>query len=177
MIMFKKLALAIALTVGCSTIAMAQDATDSQKFRVRVPTSISITAPTDVEINHDESDNDQAFPSQDWVVKANVLGGVLVAFEAQSPFTHTVDNSFKRDAKLTLSLGATLGPAEWTVTQATDTTDYQAGGDSLKAAVTASSNGVGRATFGLAVEFITDNYGTFAAGDYESTIVGTVTAN
>jgi len=163
------------LTIGSSTMAMAQDATDSQKFRVRVPTTISITAPVDAQIDHDETDNDLSFPNQQWVVKANVLSGVMVAFEAQSPFTHTVDPTFQRDAKLTLSLGGTQGPADWTITQATDTTDYA--NASPTAVVTASSSGVGRASLDLAVQFITDNYGTFAAGDYESTVVGTVTAN
>lgn len=173
--MFKKFAIAAALTLVSTTVAMAQGATDSQKFRVKVPTSISITAPIEAQVDHDETDNDLSFPSQQWVVKANVLGGVMVAFEAQSPFIHTVDPTFKRDARLSLSLGATLGPAVWNITQPIAATDYA---NALPtAAVTASSSGVGRATFDLAVQFITDNYGTFAAGDYESTIVGTVTAN
>lgn len=171
--MFKKVAIASLLCVGSASFAMGQDA--SQNFRVKVPTSISITAPDAVEINHDESDNDQSFPAQSWVVKGNVIGGVTVSFVASTPFTHTTNAEFKRDAKLSLSLGATAGPANWNISQATAETDYA--GNSNTATVSASSDGVGRASFDLAVQFITDNYGTFAAGDYESTVVGTVTAN
>ena len=41
----------------------------------------------------------------------------------------------------------------------------------------AASNGVGRASFNLNVKFITDGFGSFAAGDYETTVTGTVTEN
>ena len=172
--MFKKFAIVAVLTVFSANFAMAQTS-GSQKFRVVVPTSISITAPNEVEINHDESDNDQSFDPQQWIVKANVTQGVNVSFATTTPFTHTTLPQFKRDARLGLSTASSIGPAEWEVTQETDQTDYA--NDDGVALVTAVSNGVGRATFNLAVQFITDDYGTFAAGTYESTVVGTVSAN
>ena len=57
--------------------------------------------------------------------------------------------TFKRDAKLDLAVNASTGPATWSVTQATDQTDY-ASSDEV-ATVAAASNGVGRATFDLTV--------------------------
>ena len=147
----------------------------TQTFIVRVPASISITAPSNVVLTHDQSDNVQTFPNQQWTVKGNVQNGVLVTFATNQPFTHTVNNTFKRDAKLNLALASTQGPASWNITKVTDTTNYVAGVN--VAAVQASSTGVGRATFNLGVSFITDAYGTFAAGDYETVVTGTVTAN
>lgn len=149
--------------------------TASQKFTVRVPSNISITAPSDILITHDQTDNNQAFPAQSWLVKGNTLAGVSVTFATNQAFTHTANAAFKRNAKLDLALGTTAGPATWNVTTATDTTNY-AGNDGV-AQVAATSNGVGRANFNLSVTFITDLFDTFASGDYETTVTGTVTAN
>ena len=140
-----------------------------------MPASISITAPADAVITHDESDNNQPFPAQQWVVKGNTLAGVNVSFSTNQSFTHTTDNSFKRDAQLGLSLGSSTGPANWSIGQASDTTDY--GNSDEVATVSASSDGVGSANFDLAVTFVTDTFGSFAAGDYETTVTGTVSSN
>ena len=171
--MKKITSIAIAVVLLPASAAFAQTA--NQKFTVVVPSSISITAPSDVSINHDESDNDQSFPAQQWVVKGNTLAGVNVSFSTNQAFTHTTDNSFKRDAQLGLSLASNSGPATWSISQASDTTDY-AGSDEV-ATVQASSDGVGSANFDLAVTFITDVFGSFAAGNYETTVTGTVSSN
>lgn len=167
---FTLLALMSGLTFQTAWCADAQ-----QTFTVNVPANVSISAPVNATLTHDETDNNQVFPSQSWVVKGNVLAGVNVVFATNQPFTHATDNTFKRNAKLDLAAGAKLGPATWTVTKATDTTDYAT--NKLVASVTASSNGVGRSAFDLSVTFITDTFGTFAAGSYTTTVTGTVTAN
>lgn len=159
--------------VCVAATAMAQN--DSQKFTVVVPSNLSITAPADMSITHDETDADQAFATQQWVVKGNELNGVSVSFATDQAFKHSTEPTYKRDVKLDLSVASSLGPASWTLGQSTDTTDY-VGSDEI-ATVAASSNGVGRATFDLAVTFITDSFGTFAAGSYETTVTGTVTSN
>lgn len=163
------------LVLSVAAGSASAQTTASQKYRVKVPTNISITAPGDIEINHDETDNDQTFPAQQWEVKGNVLAGVSVSFTTGSAFTHTTDASFKRDASLGLSVASNSGPASWSIDQASDQTDYVNADE--EATVMASSDGVGRATFDLAVSFITDEFGTFAAGDYDTTVTGTVTAN
>lgn len=171
--MKKHLILACALSLFVANSVFAQSGT--QKFKVVVPSNISITAPADVTINHDESDSNQAFPVQLWTVKGNTLAGVNVSFSTNTAFTHTTDNTWKRDAQLALSVASNQGPATWNVTQGSDATDY--GNSDEVATVTASSNGVGRADFNLAVTFVTDTFGTFAAGDYETTVTGTVSSN
>lgn len=163
------------VVASCSLSALCIAWCADQKFTVQVPANISITSPSNASLTHDESDNNQAFPGQTWLVKGNVQNGVSVSFATNQAFTHETDANFKRDARLNLAAGAKQGPATWTVTKAVDTTDYT-NGDGI-ASVTAASNGVGRSEFNLTVTFITDSFGTFAAGNYETTVTGTVTAN
>ncbi len=94
-------------------------------------------------MTHDQSNNPQAFPEQAWIVRGNVRNGVTVTFATATPFVHTEDDNFKRNAKLELALGTRQGPATWNVDTSSDTTDF-ASNDNI-AQVTASSNGVGRA--------------------------------
>ena len=172
--MYLKYALAALLFASSAATAMAAT-TASQKFTVNVPSNISITAPPNISITHDESDNDQSFAAQLWTVKGNTLNGVSVSISTGSHFQHTTDTGSKRDAQLDLSVNSSVGPAAWTTPQASDVTDY-ANNDGV-ATVQAASDGVGRADLDLVVTFITDGFGTFAAGDYETTVTGTVTAN
>ncbi len=44
------------------TADLSAQTTATQKFTVSVPTSISITAPANVAITHNETDSNQAFP-------------------------------------------------------------------------------------------------------------------
>ncbi|MCU0713395.1 MAG: hypothetical protein MUC43_15145 [Pirellula sp.] len=164
---------AIAAAFVCSpSVMLAQ--TGSQGFSVSVPQSLSITAPTAVSLTHDQSDNPQAFPEQAWVVRGNVRTGVTVTFATATPFVHTEDDTFKRNAKLELALGVRQGPATWRVDTLTDTTDF-ASNDNV-AQVAASSNGVGRANLNLKVTFVTEDFSLFAAGNYVTTVTGTIAA-
>lgn len=171
---FTRFAAFAALCGGFATTASANNSA-SQGFTVVVPQSISITAPAAVSLTHDQTDNPQAFPAQPWVVRGNSRAGVNVSFATATPFTHAADSTFKRDAKLNLALGTVQGPATWTVDVNNDQTDYI--NNDNAALVSASSDGVGRATFNLSVTFVTEEFGVFAAGDYLTTVVGTVTAN
>jgi hypothetical protein len=171
---YSSLAMALfAVVAVCARPATAQ--TSSQSFTLIAPPSISIVAPSNQVITHDQSDKDQAFPVQSWSVKGNLDNGLNVSFMTSSAFTHTKNPNHKRNAQLGLALESTQGDAQWTVTKASATTDFATGNE--KAAVTAVSNGVGRANFNLSVTFVTEEFGLFAAGDYTTTIVGTVSAN
>lgn len=167
------------LALGCvaalSHPAANAQSTDSQIFTVRVPQNISITAPSDLLINHDLSDADQAFAAQAWDVRGNTAAGVTVNFTVNTPFVHQTNNTFKRDAKLSLVKGTTSGPANWTVTSSTDQTNYA--GSKNNATVTATSDGSGRANMLVSVSFITGDVGSVLSGDYVTTVIGTVSAN
>ena len=168
-----KIKLAIAALLVATTANAAT--TDTQKFTVTVPGAISITAPVNTSLTHDETENDQVFPAQAWTVKGNSLAGVTASFATAQAFTHTVDATAKRDAALGLAVNSSVGSANWNVTQAADQTDYA--NNNGVATVQVSSNGFGVATMDLSVSFITDGFGSFPSGDYETTVTGTVTAN
>ncbi len=177
--MFRRISIA-ALVAFTTLVANVQttsaQTTGNQTFTVVVPTSISITPPNNaVQLTHDLTDNPQQFPVQAWVVRGNVRNGVSVEFTAGSPFVNTEDSQSKRDLQLAVSVGSSQGPATWSVDVASDTTNYIDGEDTATVAV--SSNGAGRASLNLSVSFVTEDFGTFANGDYVSTITGTIAAN
>ena len=160
--------------VFSASSAFAQSS-GSQSFTVTVPQSISITAPAAAVITHDETDAAQNFQPQNWVVRGNARNGVNVTFSTAQPFVHVDNSTFKRDAKLMLALGSSQGPATWTVEgTGTDTTNFSTG-DGV-ATVGASSNGVGRSTMLLSVSFLTENFGEVVAGNYVTTVTGTIAA-
>ncbi len=167
--------LAILAVVALGQVSVHAATSGTQTFTVNVPTSVSIVAPAAASLTHDQTDNLQAFAPQAWVVKGNAVAGVNVSFSTATPFTHATNNTFKRDAKLELAVGTTLGPGAWTVGVPSDQSAY-ASGDNV-ALVSASSNGVGRANLNLTVKFVTEEFGVFAAGDYSTTVTGTVAAN
>ena len=168
----------VLFVLGTASVADAQ-VTDTERFRVTVPSQLTITAPQAlVSITHDETDADQPFPPQPWNVTANALLGATVSFSTDQAFTHTLDPTFKRDARLDLSVASSDAPAAWTVLIGSDQTDY----DNLVlpdevATVTAASIRPGDASFNLGVTFLTVDHSTLAEGDYEMTVTGTLTAN
>lgn len=163
----------VALALLLGTTAWAQTA--SQEFKVIVPESIGILAPGAVQVTHNQSDDPMGFPDQTWSVRGNSLRGVNVIFKVATPFVHSTISTEKVDAKLDLSVVAMQGPATWTVTKATDKTNHLT--NDLDATVEAKSNGVGRANMILKVSFLSPEWGTYAAGDYVTTVVGTVALN
>ncbi len=166
---------ALAIFTAVGSFVQAAD-NDTQGFRVVVPTTISITAPaTSPTITHDLSDNNQNFPVQTWSVKGNVATGVNVTFSTTSAFVNTTDNTSRRNVQLGLAVSGSQGPGAWTVTQATDTTNYLASDEIAQ--VSAASDGAGSASFDLSVAFVTEDFDLFTAGQYEVTVYGTVAAN
>ena len=119
--------------------------------------------------------NNQSFPGQLWDVEANSILGATVSFTTNKAFTHTVVPTSVRDARLDLAISSSSALANWTVVVASDQTNY-ALLDGV-AAVQAVSTGPGRATFNLGVTFITTQWDTLAAGDYETVVTGTIAAN
>lgn len=160
-----------ALATLANTVS-AQSA--SQGFRVVVPPGLSIVAPSATQITHDETDDDNHFPAQTWVVKGNASNGLTVNFATLGVFKHSSGN-YERDAALAIALGTTQGPATWSIGTPTDQTNFR--NSKPFAEVVAMSNGVGRANIDLTVSFVTEEFGIFPAGDYDITVMGTVTAN
>ncbi|QDS87329.1 hypothetical protein EC9_15070 [Rosistilla ulvae] len=146
--------------------------TDSELFRITVPSTLSITAPTsEISQIHDETDNDQSFPAQRWLVTANNTAGAIAVFQTDQAFTHTADSSYKRDALVTL---AKVAGDAWSVTTPSASTSYAS--SSEIASVAAESSAPGAASFDLGVSLVEETFTDLAAGDYELTVTGTITA-
>ncbi|MCA9193500.1 MAG: hypothetical protein KDB03_17125 [Planctomycetales bacterium] len=144
-----------------------------QNFRVFVPKRVAVHAPVDeVVITHDESDSNQAFPPQTWSVSGNSSLGIVVRFSTLDSFVHALDPSVKRNVQLGLNLKHATGPATWLVSQATDKSDFQLG--KVMTVVEAESDDVGNAEFDLRVAFVTESFGSFATGDYQLSVIGTI---
>jgi hypothetical protein len=170
---FLKIVSAFTIAVLCQT-ASAQT-TDTQRFTVTVPSTLSITGPADQTLTHDTTNNNQVFApgsntANHWAVQCNSGAGATVNLRTNTPFTHTSNSAYKRDAKLDLAVSAI-----WTVSTASDQTNY-AGSDNV-ANVQATSSQPGKATLALSVTFITNTYSTLLQGDYQIDVVGTIAAN
>jgi len=160
------------LFFGFATVANAESA--SQAYQVVVPSKVAITQPSDAIIEHNETDADQDFPTQEWVITSSLLTGISVSFETESAFTHTNEPSSKIDVQLNLDVASSNGPANWNVSDNEDSTNVAQSDENAK--VSATSTGVGQAAFNLNVKLLGDESGV-AAGNYEMSVVGTVVAN
>ena len=168
-------AAAIVPLFAICNVASAQ-VSGNQAFIVNVPANLSITPPNaGVSLTHDETDSDQIFPNQAWQVRANSRLGATVVFSTNQAFTHTLDSTFVRDARLDLAISSASGPANWTIGAASDQTDY-ASADGV-ATVQAQSDRPGQAVFDLTVTFVTTQWDTLASGDYLTIVTGTLSAN
>lgn len=146
-----------------------------QEFVVAVAESISISPPAGVSLTHDLSGNAQTFAPQDWNVRGNTARGVTVTFQTATPFINTANRNFKRDARLSLAYANTVGPASWVVTSRADETNFATGKN--MAVVSARSNHAGMATMKLTVTFLTGDTSSLLAGNYTTTVTGTIAAN
>ena len=174
---FLRCAASAALVFTMCGVAAAQLG-GNQRFALNVASNMSITPPAPaVGITHDETDGDQTFPPQLWQVRANAPRGATVSFSTNQPFTHTVDSTLQRDARLNLAIASSSGAAHWTLPVAVDQTNVSGSPSDGVAIVQAVSDKPGQATFELTVTFVTTQWDTLAAGSYELSVTGTITAN
>lgn len=116
------------------------------------------------------------FPAQIWRAKGNAVQGCTVTLETSTAFRHTTTPSSKRDARLDVSsVTAVSGTGTWNTTIASSTTDYRTGNETARVRV--ASNGTGESQIRLTVTFITGAPGNLQEGDYQTTVVGTISAN
>ncbi len=153
----------------------ARSANDSQQYQVNVPTRLFITAPVIDPIRGypGSGSADIDFAPQTWRARSNSLQGATVTLETTTAFRHTVTTTSKRNARLDLSVRQTYGPGLWTILIPTATTNYSAGNEQARVRVT--TNGPGSANLYLIVTFLTGAPGSLRSGDYQTTVVGTIT--
>jgi len=120
------------------------------------------------------------FSNQQWSVVANDIDGSSITFEA-TPFltSQAGPKTANRNTKLDLTIFSQIGYSGatnlWSVTTASDTTDYLTSAID-RATVAAASTDAANAVFALDVTFISGVHGTFASGTYTTTVTGTISA-
>lgn len=152
-------------------------AIDTQRFTVNVPVRVIVRAPIFDPIRGypGSGSANVVFAPQSWWAAGNSTRGVNVTLETLTAFRHTTTSTSKRNARLDLSATKIKGRGNWTVNTATATTNFTAGAENVR--VRASSDGTGEANLFLTVTFITGAPGTLLEGDYQMTVLGTVTEN
>lgn len=173
--------LAIAGTLLVSALAASSaygQASTTETFNVTVDPVLTITRPAaSVTITHSQADVNQAFAAQRWTVAQNAAAGAAITFSTNQSFTHSVENTFKRNARLDLVLFSSDTGSGWAVTTATDQTDYANATPDEVATVSAGANNPGDAAFDLTVTLIETNFSTLASGTYSTIVTGTITSN
>lgn len=147
----------------------------TQIYAVRVPPKVAITAPSGIaSLTHDRTEADQTFAPERWTVTQNSSAGAIVTFTTEQAFTSTTSANVKRDARLDLALASSDSNSGWTVSAASDQTNYASASEVAR--VQAVSTAPGNAAFDLRVTFVTGDLFTLAQGDYVTTVTGTIAA-
>lgn len=124
-------------------------------------------------VTHSLQDATQAFSSVRWDIQnAALRDGCIVRWTAE-PFVHESDSGVQADCEILLSLDRGSRPANWRVTIPRDATNVD-GGKKL-ATVSMLSTGRGNAQVELQVLFRHPRVSSLAAGDYQTTLTGTIT--
>ena len=148
---------------------------DAQTYQMAIPDGISLVSPGDVVISHDLTSTNQVFPDQVWQAYTSNLSGAQVEF-SMGRFIHEDISFYRRNARIQLRVLASDPDANWRVTRGSARTrGFFGGGSRGTATVTAESFGPGAGQLSIRVTFIERNFLFLAAGNYNSTVVGTIT--
>ena len=111
------------------------------------------------------------FPEQRWNLVAPNPFGATVAVWSVEPFQNVNDRQIRVDAALDLATSGRGRKSDWKIIAAYDRTDF-GHGKSL-AQVAAGSEG-GNGQVGITVSFLGHEQPFLAEGEYEATVIGTI---
>lgn len=162
------------LTALCASPSVS--AQDSIRYRVHVAPSMEIRALGGARAKtHPMTTANVIFTDERWQAKTSSATGSTVRFTTDQAFRHLMDPSYKRDARLTLTKIVGSTGAGWQFDTVVDTTNYAVGDET--ATVQVSGTGPGNATIWMDVTFMTGNLTMLKAGQYQMTVVGTISEN
>ncbi|MCA9060830.1 MAG: hypothetical protein KDA85_20095, partial [Planctomycetaceae bacterium] len=125
--------------------------------------------------NHSGTTANVLLANQAWMARSNSVTGATVRLSTDQCFHHTTDSAYARDAVLRVRRLTATSASQWRIDVSTDQTDH-ANGDET-ATVQLSSRAPGDAVIYLDVTFLTGDLATLKGGDYELTVVGTISEN
>lgn len=112
------------------------------------------------------------FPEQGWHLNAPRPFGPTIVVWTIEPFRHVSDPQIQVDAALNLSIGKRGKDGNWKILMPQDRTHFPSG--RTAAHVVAGSQG-GNGEAGITVSFLCHEQPFVADGEYEATVVGTIT--
>ncbi len=147
-----------------------------QTFVVHILPRVSIKSPPrgTISILHPSLSHLQ-FAQQDWEVTTNSLSGATIQFVTEHSFHNQSHSISRRNAQLELSILSQSKSGTWTVTQPSDVTNHESGLETARVQV--DSHSPGFAVIGLTVTFLPGTSLSTPDGDFETTVIGTITAN
>ncbi len=165
--------LTILLHCWCSSVVLSQD---SSSYTVRVAPFMHLSAMgADRFETHPMTGANVTFSNQLWFARTSSGTGSTVRFSTDHAFHHVSSPSFKRDARLRLTRISGTASARWRFDSFDDQTNYAAGDET--ATVQVSCQSPGNAVIFMNVYFVTGNLATLQGGQYEMTVVGTISEN
>ncbi len=125
------------------------------------------------QIAHDGQSAPQVFPEVKWIaINSQGFGGAVMSFDCAA-FESTLDSRSRVDVQLDLRVIRAPGDADWQVAKASDLSNVAAGDNGVN--VMAATSDRGNAQFGVVVTFVNHDASMLISGDYETTLVGTIT--
>lgn len=145
-------------------------------YTLSVPPFMSLTPLRGPQFRrHPNTSANVVFNNSLWWARTASSTGSTVTFATDTPFQHTTNPRYQRDARLRLPRMFVSPGAGWQFDTQVDQTDYAAGDDI--AMVQVSSTGPGVALIFLEVTFITGDVNTLPGGLYDVTVTGTISQN
>ncbi|MEZ6126538.1 MAG: hypothetical protein R3C49_25735 [Planctomycetaceae bacterium] len=146
----------------------------NQAFTIEVPQNLNLRPLAGPQtVTHPKTSADITFADNRWIAISNWRSGATVQFLTITPFRIVGKPQYARDVRLTLR--PLMGLGSWTRDVITSQTDYLAGDNTSQ--VQLHCNRAGLAIIGLDVTFLTGNPATLVGGNYEVTVIGTISAN
>ena len=157
-------------------IGVQADSTAQQRFLVHVPSRVSITAPpARANVILLPGDTQVGCVPQVWKVSAISSSGATVQITTAHSFHHVSDSNLRRDARLDLEILSQSQGGTWSVSRSMAVTQHATGDEAV--CVQVSSVNPGTAVLGLTVTFLQGESLSTPTGDYETTVIGMITAH
>ncbi|MBL8813573.1 MAG: hypothetical protein JNM43_25635 [Planctomycetaceae bacterium] len=151
-------------------------AADDTVYTVHVSPFMQIDAMTaDRTATHPLTAGNVSFTNNRWFARTSSGTGSTVRFSTDHAFQHVASPSSQRDARLTLTNMVGNSSGRWQYDVVTDVTNYAAGDGT--ATVQVSSRAPGTAIITMRVDFLTGTASTLRQGQYQMTVIGTISEN
>ncbi len=123
-------------------------------------------------ITHTLKTEPQSFAPVRWDIGSGFANGCVVEWTA-APFTHVSQSTSLADCSVAVSIAQSNRRGQWRVVKASDKTNISSGTQPATVSIAAARPGTARVQ--LLVQFLGTNVTNLAAGDYQTTITGTIT--